>query len=345
LSSVILTLPVAAILLGLRFYQNRDARALFRALIAIALGMMCWLVPFILLEGVEPILVVLSRTATYDTTLAQNLARWIPSTLWMMNLGVILAAVNFRAIARRLRTFDKRYFFLFLLILVPALFFAIRVNEKGYMLLTLAPFSILFARLIAHMARWRTFATAAIALNLLLFFAVPYKAPSVRSALNHANRSVGERWSTALWRSTSFYAPTFAHLRMNDRMMEISKRVLDSVNSGSCVIVDGSAAAWVYPRSLQAEHPEITFLTSRRDDSMSFRLFSADSMNYTFKLSQIPPEAKLYYMTTLDFVDKVGSPPGKYLLRNSPFELYLEPLQSRDSLMHFLSSLFFEGNS
>jgi hypothetical protein len=185
-------------------------------------------------------------------------------------------------------------------------------------------------------------AISAIGMNLLIFFAVPFKAPSVRSDLSHANRTMTERWSTALWRCTSFYAPTLAHLRMNDRMMETSQTLLDTLPSGSFVIVDGSAAVWAYPRSLQAEHSKLTFLMPRTDDSLFFRYYFRDSTSDAFSLSGLPPTSNLYYLTTMDLTTELGTPTGSLLLTNKPFELYCEPAERRDGLRQYLTRLFFQ---
>jgi hypothetical protein len=153
-----------------------------------------------------------------------------------------------------------------------------------------------------------------------------------------------ERWETALWRTTSFYAPTLAHLRMNDRMTTAAWPLLDSIApESSYVIVDASAATWAFPRSLQAMYPQIVFLLPHSYDSIYFQCFSKDSINDSFELPPLSRPINLYYLSTAALRNEMGKPPGSLVRQNGTFMLYTEPTSSRDSLRHYIKLLFFRG--
>jgi hypothetical protein len=231
-----------------------------------------------------------------------------------------------------------------MLVAVPALYFSLKYYTKGYSLLYLVPIALLGARLILINRRRSFWTFLAISTNLALFFFVPFKAPSVRSTLNHSIRSMHERWKTALWRTTSFYAPTLAHLRMNDRMIAASWPLLDSIApESSYVIVDPSAATWAFPRSLQVRYPQIMFLLPHTEDSIYFECFSNDSINDFFEFPPLSHPINLYYLSTTALKNDMGKPPGSLLLQNGTFMLYTEPASSRDSLRHYINLLFFRG--
>jgi hypothetical protein len=343
LSSVILTFPIVLIVLFIRYRRTKHFLPVAIDIFAVLSGTLAWLLPFVYhIGGWRNFLGVLRGSAFLPTTFAQNISTFLPYHLWMMNILLIVILLNVKELWSRIRSFDTVYIVLTLLIVIPGLFFGLKYYAKGYALLYLAPSAMIGARVILQSRRRMFWAISAIGMNLLIFFAVPFKAPSVRSDLSHANRTMTERWSTALWRCTSFYAPTLAHLRMNDRMMETSQTLLDTLPSGSFVIVDGSAAVWAYPRSLQAEHSKLTFLMPRTDDSLFFRYYFRDSTSDAFSLSGLPPTSNLYYLTTMDLTTELGTPTGSLLLTNKPFELYCEPAERRDGLRQYLTRLFFQ---
>ncbi len=344
LSSVILTFPVVLIVLYLRYRKTKTFWTLAMDIFAVLAGTLTWLIPFVsAIGGLRNSLEMLRGTAYLPVTFAQNISTFLPFHLWMVNILFIVIAWNSKKIWERIRALDERYVILAMLIVVPGSFFALKYYAKGYALLYLAPIALIGARMMIRNKRRTLWAVSAIAINVLIFFFVPFKEPSSRSVLSYAHRSMSERWPTALWRSTSFYAPTLAHLRRSDRMMEISHATLDPIPGGSYVIVDGSAAGYAVPRSLQVEFPQIIFLIPRTNDSTLFRSFFRDSMSDAFNPADLTPVSNLYYLTTLNLSTELGAPPGMLLLQNNPFELYSESIQNRDSLKHYLAALFYRG--
>jgi hypothetical protein len=346
LSSVILTFPVVFIALYMRYRREKTLQPLAMDVCAVMLGTLAWLLPFVYCIGGWRNYFSIARGVTLlpTTTVVQNLSAVLPVHLWMMNILLIVIAANIKKIWSRIRLFDNVCIVLILLILIPGLFFALKFYTKGYALLYLTPIAMIGTRAIVQSSRRVFWAISAIGINLLIFFAVPFKGPSVRSDLSHANRTMSERWSSELWRCTSFFAPTLEHLRMNDRMMAASRSLLDSVApESSYIIVDASAAVWAFPRSLQALYPQTVFLLPHSEDSIYFQYYSKDSINETFELPPLSRPINLYYLSTAALRNEMGKPPGSLLRQNGTFMLYAEPTSSRDSLRHYLKLLFFSG--
>ncbi len=347
LSSFILTFPVVFVALCIRYARSKDITSFTSNSFAIVGGIAVWFIPFlIVVRGWDKFIGILMESASLPTTFTQNLSTFLPFHLWMLNVLLILIAFNQKNIRSKFRNLSEKYILLIVLIAVPGLFFCLKYYAKGYALLYLVPITLLGARLILKTHRRNLWAFLAISTNLALFFFAPFKEPSVRSWLNHSSRSIQERWETALWRATSYYAPTLAHLHINDCMMAISKPLLDSIApESSYVIVDASAAAWAFPRSLQVMYPQTVFLLPHTEDSIYFECFSNDSINDSFELPPLSRPINLYYLSTTALRNEMGKPPGILLHQNGTFMLYTEPNSSRDSLRHYINALFYRGTS
>jgi hypothetical protein len=341
ISSFVLTFPVVFAVLIYRYSKTKETALFYGNLGAIVLGSVAWFVPFVIAIGGWGQLSTIIPIGLSTIPLAENLSTVLPFHFWMLNIGLILLAIEAKTIWRRIRILDERDCILVLLILVPAGFFFLKYYAKGYALLYLAPVAILLARLIMQSRRKRGWAIATIAANLAIFFLVPYQVPSVRSTLNHAHRSMAERWQSALFRSISYYAPTLAHLHASDSAMPLAKRFFDSIPNGSYVIVDGSSASLIPLRVLQYTYPNFTMLRSGATDSNDYEFYSNDSTGETFDFRRIASVPNVYYLTAIALSEETGMPPGNSIFRFGPLVLYWEPPASRDSLHEYLNALFF----
>src|SRR5581483_3565049 len=262
LSSVILTFPVVAGVLLILALREKTWKPLIVQTGMIALGTLVWLVPCAYaVGGLGAWFHVLRDATSFAGSFTQNLAIFVPYSIWMANVLLILALVHSRTMWRRLRQKDETIVILSLLIVVPALFFALFCYSKGYALLYIAPFALLSASLLRTTAWSKPWIAAALAANLLVVFAVPFVPPSDRSALSHAERSPMERLQDAAYRGLSFFSPTLAFLEQSDNAMAAVDSLLYSVPTGSVVLIDHAASVLAYPRALQAHFPALAFLT------------------------------------------------------------------------------------
>jgi len=106
------------------------------------------------------------------------------------------------------------------------------------------------------------------------------------------------------------------------------------------VLLDGPASYLASPRSLQAMHPEITFLLSRPDDSTHVRWFHADSTGSEFDLTSIDSRQPLFYVTTSALKRELGSIIGNRVASRENLVLYSIPFQARAQFVRVLDSLF-----
>jgi hypothetical protein len=340
LSSVILTLPVVVFVLALRYNRKRNTPQTLMNLIALVAGTGGWLLPYVhYLGGWPEFLIVMRGAAFLPTTLAQNILTVIPWMIWMLNLIAVVILWNAKKLWGALRTRDERVVVLILLILVPALFFTLKYYAKGYGLLYLPEVAMLCAYLIKRKPRWVVpWVLGILALNLAIFFMVPYVEPSVRSTLNYSHRTMRERWESVLLRSISFYAPTHARLCADDAAMIAARSILDSIPADSYLIIENSP---VHPRSLQTEYPRLCFLRPRTDDSEHYQSYHGGMTRYDFQLTDLPDGAHVFVITTRTFIREVSAPPGNLLCEKSGIQLYALPKENRNELSQFFRTFFF----
>jgi hypothetical protein len=348
LSSFILTVPVVLTWLVIRYIRDRSLSRLLKDTVAIAIGMLAWLIPFVInIGGWQAFVDIMRGVGDLPTTLVQNLGRFVPAMFWMVNVLFILAAMNIGRIWNKLGKFDTRYIVLTLLIVVPSLFFAFRYYEKGYALLIFAPIAIMGARLIERGRHTVLISLCVVAVNLLLFFAVPFVPPSATSFLNHRHRTSGERLRSFVLRETSFFAPTFSHLRASDYASEISNRLIGTLQAGSSITIDMSAAQWAYARTLQAEHPEMIFLVPSESDTAMLRRFAGDSLDYHYTWDEFANDlrgkAGFYYLTDRQLPFAIGAPPGNFLTATGHIALFYVPRDSFEVLKNYDRTYFYHG--
>ena len=344
LSSVILTLPVVLAVLTYRYYRTRNRRGLVGNLIALCLGILAWLIPYTIhLGGITAFIQVVQGAAYLPITVPQNLFTFCVFMFWMVNVLGIVLLLHAKQLWKKLREWDEPYIVLILLIVTPATFFALKYYAKGYGLLYLAPVALLASHLLARSRRRTQWVWSAVIVNMLIFFTVPFIVPALRSTLSYSHRTMGERWETAFLRGISAFAPTLAHLRVNEQGMESVVPLLQPLRQGSYVLVDASASGWAYPRSLQVAYPGLVFLMRYTNDSSVFRWYSAGLTGYNLSLSHIPGSVAFYHLTTSANVREIGSPPGSRVSMSAPFELYAIDRSNFPFLQHQLDSLFIKG--
>ncbi len=351
LSSFILTMPVVLLSFMIRYWKEENPRRLIRDLLGILMGLAVWLIPFLIhLGSIRVFLTMVHSTSDMDTRLWQNLATFLPVMVWMLNGVILLLVLRRKQVVSTLRTFDERYIVLLALIVVPGLFFAFKYYTKGYALIYLAPLCVLAARLIISRPHrgWRIgWSAGVVSVNLALFFFVPYWEPSVRSTFGYGLRTSTERWESAVLRTTSYAAPSFAHVQSSQEGMRAANALMDllqwqrlALDRPLYVLLDGPASYLASPRSLQAMHPEITFLLSRPDDSTHVRWFHADSTGSEFDLTSIDSRQPLFYVTTSALKRELGSIIGNRVASRENLVLYSIPFQARAQFVRVLDSLF-----
>ncbi len=339
LSSVVLTMPVVLGFLLFRYVKSREKRYLMNIL-AVIMGTLCWFIPFTIYAGGLYRIWVLAQVLSHNTeTLGQNLFAFASFHFWTMNIVLVLVAVSAAAIWRKLRTGEERYVILVALIAVPAAYFAAKYYAKGYVLVYLVPFSLLTSVLIGSLRQHRVITGLAIAANLLIFFALPFSAPSARSMLNYAHRTTSEREHTALDRATSYFAPTFSRLRAGEREWQKVESLLDALPDSSFIIVE---TPLISPpaRALQFEYPSKTFLQPVRANSDRFLWYRGAESGGDFNIERLPSGARLFYLTISDLTKEIGAPPGALFASREGYEIYSIPFEKRDSVAHWLDLYF-----
>ena len=348
LSSFILTLPVVLIWLALRYVRDRSTSRLLQDSLAIAIGMLVWFIPFLInIGGWGQFVEMLRCVSDLPSTLVQNLGRFVPAMLWMVNVLFVFAAFEGSAILNKLRKFDPRYTVLFLLIAVPSLFFALKYYEKGYALLILAPIALLCTRMIEHGRRPLLTLLCVVSVNLLLFFAMPFVPPTAKSFLNYQNRISGERFTSFLLRETSFFAPTLSHLRASDDASETSGKLLGIMQEGSIILIDKSAAQWAHPRTLQYEYPNMIFLAPSETDTVLLRRFWSDRLDYGYTWNDFSNGLRVkdvfYYLTDRQLPYIIGSPPGNLIAELGHTALFRVQRDSLEALKNYDHKFFYRG--
>jgi hypothetical protein len=343
-SSVLLTLPVVLLILVFQAHRRKDSRVFTSSVLAILLGWILWIVPFIItLGGWSPFEeVVHTSMGMPSPTLLQNLATVFAFSFWSYGLVLVLILCNIKVIVRKIRLGDEQLLAMALLVIVPGLFFIFRYYTKGYGLLCLAPISIPAAYVITKRKHPGIIAGVVIVMNLLVFFVVPFHAPPPESTFSHRYRTNSERVQTTLLRCFSAFAPTYSHLRASDAAALEANELVGFIPNDRThhdyILVHPTAAAWIHPRCLATNYPELTFLGCLQNSSM---LESFDSGNYTenFDRSTLNSNSPLYCLSSLEFKQNIA--------RTSPsvasghyFRLQEVSAQDRNAFFESLDSLF-----
>ncbi len=345
-SSVLLSLPVVLVILAFHARQKNDFRLFSIRLVVIVLGWILWFVPFIIqVGGWSKFEEVLHTTMGRPTpTLLQNLSTVFPFALW--GFGVVFALIlwNIQSILNKIRLGDERFIAMALLVIVPGLFFVFRYYTKGYGLLCLAPISILASYLIAERKHPEIIAGAAIAINLLIFFAVPFHATPPESTFSHRFRTNSERVQTALLRCISAYAPTYSHLRASDAAAIEANNLVGFIprdcTHHDYILVHPTAAAWIHPRCLATNYPDLTFLGNLPDSPM-FESFDSGNCSENFDVKTLPPASHLYCLSSIEFTQPT-SLTSPCIAAGHFFQLQEISTQDRNAFFGALDSLFRE---
>lgn len=349
-SSIVLTFPFVIAMLLIRAYKMRDARPFATNMLAFGLGWIAWCVPFVIaiggwsrFEGIALWTISLSIP-----TFAENLSTVGPFVFWSLNVILLLLFWNYRTIWNKIKKGDDRFLAIMLLAIGPALFFMFRYYTKGYALLCLVPIAILAAQVIAEQTRRRSLTSIAITLNLLIFFGLPFHAPPPQSTFSHRLRTNAQRWQSALFRSVSWYEPTYAHLRASDAAANEANALVDSVyrvDSHAYIVVDPPTSIWIYPRCFATIYPKITFLTPMEGDSSLLFRFRRDSQDFTYTWSEcwndLQNKSVFYYLTDRQLIREIVPPPGHSFLVSGHLALFSVPVDSFDALKQYDHTFFY----
>jgi len=338
LSSVVLTLPVVAVVLILRARSKKEWSGVLRNVVLFIVGFACWFAPFLYAIGgwkVFTVLVFYLRQAGGE--IYQTGFRYVACVTWMLNIGLLLCAVRIRNISRHLTRWDERYLTLLLLIAVPSTFFVFQHIEKGYTLLCLTPLTILMARTILSFRQSKMLTYTLTIANLLLFFIVPFQSPPAMSGAQYAKRTMWERWSYNWDRSISYFAPTLAHLQFTDARTEGADRLIQRTLSGSYIFVDQFFSQWVFPRALQTQFPDRTFLLLSKN-SLVFKGFSGKSFYDEVTPNFVPDSATCYCLIPTELRRLLPALPGTLVDRQDLFELYAISASDHHAFFEYLRS-------
>ncbi|HET6400766.1 MAG TPA: hypothetical protein VFH95_05130 [Candidatus Kapabacteria bacterium] len=339
LSSVVLTLPIVLTVLVVRYFRHNDKRSLANML-AIILASLCWAIPyFLFIGGLSETVDLIRELARKTETFVENLATFLPFTLWTAGVLFLILALQWRALWALVRKHEERIFVLIGLFVAPAAFFCFKHYTKGYGLIYIVPLVLLAARAMTASAKWRSLFASAVAVNLLIFFALPCIPPSARSLLGKAHRTKSERLQTALLRSVSFFAPALSSSRDMDRAVDTEDTMLSTLPVSSSVIVETSGIS-PEARVLQVEFPSDFFLSTHGGNVRLLRWFHGASDGDDFNLLARPKDEALYYLTTVELCRETGPPPACLIESRGNFELYAVYSSERDEMLRFLMAYF-----
>ena len=303
-------------------------------------GIAVWVLPFYISGGGFVLLQqALHDAADLDSTVYQNAAVYLSYLVWSVNIGICIFI--FRS-EKNSGDVKQKKILLTAWFLPPTFFFIFRHYAKGYILLILPAIIIPVAsRISLIQSRWkrRTVLAILIAVNLSLFFFMPFIAPPVESNLPKAQRSSGERLQTAFLRSLSFFAPAYSHIKTADAAITEANRIIERYcPSGSVLIVDNTAGSWAFPRSLQAYHPALYFVQGNRSDTTVVSLFFGSGIDRSYPARKIREADTLYYLIDPRFVTLFGTPPDAMPLSSGSWvSLYILSGKEKDLFWKYFS--------
>lgn len=226
-----------------------------------AMGMLLWLVPFIMHHGgISAIKPLMEDTASLPSTALQSAATYASAFVWMMHLAMPLLVLGIRRIKQLRR---DHVIILAIWLILPTLFFVFKFYAKGYILLTLPVFAITIGLALDTITqRSRKIALVTVlGGGLACFFFVPLMPPSI--PLERSN-VMGDRIRTAGLRTLSWFAASNAHLRVRENMMKQAKDLIEAhVPVEGIVLADRAMPVWAHPRTLQFHVPNRVLLLSQ----------------------------------------------------------------------------------
>ncbi|MDP4219446.1 MAG: glycosyltransferase family 39 protein [Bacteroidota bacterium] len=315
-SSVILLAPVLAVVLWSRVDKREilSLRSIGLSILGLLLGIAVWIFPFyIRTGGIESVQQALRSAANLDSTVYQNAAVYLSYLLWSVNIGVVIFLLRRKPIAA-----IKQKWLLVSWFVIPTMFFIFQHYAKGYILLILPSMIIPMAYTIDAVKRKslkRAMTAIVLGADLSLFFFMPFVVPPVESNLPKAQRSSLERVETAFLRSLSFFAPSYSHIRVADAAItEANVAITTYCAPQSIIIVDNSAGAWAFPRSLQASHPSLAFVQGNPNDTTIVSLFSGSEVDRRYSTAKVLSADTLYYLIDPRYAAEFGTPPEAALL-------------------------------
>ncbi len=271
-TSLLLLAPAYLYIVVSRFGKSEITIAdLLLFVVGAVVGVAAWLPVVIGLEGgVDAYLRSASNLSTSsDGTFVGNVAGFVITTAWTLNLGAIYLAVGGMRLIRSARSGrgNRRAGVIMLLwIIPPSLFFLLVIYTKGYLLLILPALYLLMMRCIAAEPSQRTrrgiYATL-MGTGLAVFLLVPYISPPPFTTLAPRNRSTGQRASSVIGRTLSVYVPSLARIRANDAQVESATvmigRGVSVGRDSTLVVLDPAGRQFINARILQVYMPQVRF--------------------------------------------------------------------------------------
>jgi hypothetical protein len=327
LSSVFLIAPALAAVIWFRNDKKQllSFSSLLLSAVAFSAGVLIWLYPFYIAEGgFNSFWQALKYAGVLDSTIYQNAATYLTHVIWIINFGIIFFLIK----SPRSKSSKSQKTLLIAWVIIPSVFFIVHYYAKAYIILLLVGMLIPIAFRISKIEnkRKKQIVTGSlIVANLLLFFVMPFVPPEVESNLPKDQRTSGERIKTALFRSISFFAPTYSHLKTADAAMtEANEMISRYCIAHSWIAVDNSAALWAYPRSLQAMHPALYFIQPNPNDTSIISLFYGSDINRRYPASDARSHDTLYYLVDSRLSTVLGAPPGSAIVASGSWtSLYI----------------------
>ncbi len=241
----------------------------------VALGMLVWLVPFIMHHGgIASLAPIWKATASLPSTVRQSSATYLSSFFWMLHLALPLLVLAPKALKKLRR---DHLLILAVWLVMPTFFFLFRFYAKGYILLTLPVFAIMIGLVIDSFSKRtrQVTTTTVLAAGLACFFFVPHVPPSIALERSEAT---SDRIKTAGLRTLSWFAASNAHLRAREDLVRQAKYLLNAhVPLGGVVLADGSMSVYAHPRTLQFHVPDRNILV--RQELRVARLYAYEVTN------------------------------------------------------------------
>ncbi len=298
LSSLFLLLPAILVIMYARRNEFSIGNIALR-LFTLCAGFALWIIPYYYssTNGFQPLVRALTGAGDLSSTIGQNLAALASWAFWGLNLALILFLWKTPAILRRIQLRNPNTLLLTAWIFPPLLFFIVSHYAKGYILLILPAIAMVFALAVIRYTRIRL-ATATIVTGvtgILLFILPPFMPPAAEASLPKDQRTSSERLETAVLRTFSFFAPTYAHITESEHAITEARAMLSQYcKSRDVVFVDPSAGSWAFPRSLQSSHPDLYFIAPSENNTVT--IYHDSGILRQQPLAEMTSQDSVYYL-------------------------------------------------
>lgn len=265
LSSVIAFFPVILSIYYLRRDEIQKLHSLLQSALAFIAGTLIWLLTMSALQGgVSNTVVILSALNSSPFTIFNYASAYATFLFWMVNAQASLLLLRMKNIISDLRSGKRNMWIIFSWIFFPSAFFIVKHYAKGYILIILPAFALLVAfclTTIVNTNKRRMMFALIMAVNLGIFFFLPYRPMPLLSGSEREHRNIPGQFETFFGRMFSVYAPSYQHLRVDEQAASsIVEYVRKNTQSGASVLFDPAATEFVRPRGIETAIDDRSYL-------------------------------------------------------------------------------------